>query len=87
MSLPNSPDMQAHTAEVLRQVEGASVRRGGWVGGDAWFGSVMTAVEVKKRLGVHSTMIIKGNTHLFPMKVLHAIFTSTVQHSSSWSLA
>jgi hypothetical protein len=46
--LPNSPDMQAHTAKVLQQVEGTSVRRGGWVGGDAWFGSVMTAVEVKK---------------------------------------
>jgi hypothetical protein len=47
-SLPNSPDMQAHTAKVLPQMEGASVRRGGWVGGDTWFGSVMTAVEVKR---------------------------------------
>jgi hypothetical protein len=71
--LPNSPMMQAHTAEVLRQVEGAGVKAGGWVGGDARFGSVMTAVEVKRRLGVHSTMIIKGHTHLFPMQVLHAI--------------
>jgi hypothetical protein len=72
-SLPNSPDMQAHTAEVFHQVEGAGVKLGGWVGGDAWFGSVVTAVEVMHRLGVHSTMIIKGHTHMFPMLALHPV--------------
>jgi hypothetical protein len=30
-SLPGSPEIHAHTAEVLR-----------WTGGDAWFGSVMS---------------------------------------------
>jgi hypothetical protein len=54
-SLPNEAEMLAHTAEVLRQVEGADVASGGWVGGDAWFGSVMTAVEVMKRMEVDST--------------------------------
>jgi hypothetical protein len=72
-SLPGSPEMQAHTAEVLRQVKGARVKPGGWTGGDAWFGSVMTSVEVMKRLGVHSTFIVKNNTLYYPMGALFAI--------------
>jgi hypothetical protein len=31
--LPNGAFVPAHTAEVLRQVEGAGVSKGGWVGG------------------------------------------------------
>jgi len=61
-SLPRKPQLSTHTAEVLRQVENAGVEEGGWVGGDAWFGSVMTLVEVKKRFGVYSTWIIKNNS-------------------------
>jgi len=72
-SLPKKEEMSAHTAEVLRQVEGAGLPVGGWVGGDAWFGSVMTSVEVKKRLGVHSTFIVKNNKNYFPMEILHSI--------------
>jgi hypothetical protein len=72
-SLPKSPDMQAHTAEVLRQVEGAGVKEGGWCGGDAWFGSVMTTIELKIRLGVHSTFIITNNKQFFPMAPLYSI--------------
>ena len=34
-------------------MEGANVAKGGWVGGDAWFGSVMSAVEVFNRFGVY----------------------------------
>ena len=45
-SLPGHPNMQAHTAEVLWLVNGAGVVRGGWCGGDAWFGSVMTSLEL-----------------------------------------
>ena len=71
--LPNREPVGAHTAEVLRQVEGAGVEKGGWVGGDAWFGSIMTAVEVKKRFGVHSTFIIKNNRTLFPMRGLKRV--------------
>jgi hypothetical protein len=65
-----------HTAEVLRQVEGAKVPRGGWVGGDAWFGSVMTAVEVFVRLGVYSTFILKNNNALFPNRALLAVLVA-----------
>jgi hypothetical protein len=71
--LPTYPEIQAHTAEVLRQVDGAEVEAGGWVGGDAWFGSVMTCVEVKKTFDVHSTFIVKNNQFLFPMAALHAV--------------
>jgi hypothetical protein len=72
-SLPNGPDILAHTAELLRQVEGANVVSGGWFGGDAWFGSFMTAVEVKKRMEVESSWIIKGNHSFYPMAGLNAV--------------
>ena len=54
-------------------MEGANSPQGGWVGGNSWFGSVMTALEVMKRKGVHSTWIIKQNTAYFPLKALHAV--------------
>ncbi|KAG7344005.1 hypothetical protein IV203_022013 [Nitzschia inconspicua] len=72
-SLPGNPVMPAHTAEVLRQVEASGVIPGGWVGGDAWFGSVATSVEVFKRFSVHSTFIVKNNQDFFPMKALRAV--------------
>jgi Transposase IS4 len=71
--LPGKHKMQAHVAEVLRQVEGAGVVEGGWVGGDAWFGSVMTCVEVMKRHKVHSTFVVKNHHLMFPMGVLHSV--------------
>lgn len=72
-SLPGNPPIQAHTAEVLRQVAGAGVLPGGWTGGDAWFGSVMTCVEVMKQLEVHSSFIVKNNVLFYPMGALHTI--------------
>jgi hypothetical protein len=72
-SMPNGCKILTHTAEVMRQVKGAKVVEGGWVGGDAWFGSVITAVEVMKKFKVHSTWIVKGNTAFYPMKVLHRL--------------
>ncbi|CAB9499209.1 unknown protein [Seminavis robusta] len=75
-SLPGSPVMPGHAAEVLRQVRDAKVERGGWCGGDAWFGSVATCVELKKRLGVHSTFIMKNNKHFFPIEALMAVLTA-----------
>ena len=45
-SLPRNENMSAHTAEVLRQVDGAQLSVDGWCGGDAWFGSDMTCVEL-----------------------------------------
>jgi Transposase IS4 len=72
-SLPDRSEVPIHTAEVLRQVERSKVIEGGWVGGDAWFGSVATSVEVFKRMGVHSSFVVKNNMDFFPMKPLHSI--------------
>jgi hypothetical protein len=82
-SLPNGVEIGAHTAEVLRQVDGADVVDGGWVGGDAWFGSVLTAVEVKVSLNVDSTWIIKGNHAFYPMEALHAILKGRFENKIS----
>jgi hypothetical protein len=60
-------------AECLRQVEGACLQEGGWVGGDAWFGSIMSCVELMKKLKVYSTFIVKTNNFLYPMQALYAI--------------
>ena len=72
-SLPSKSCITAHAAEVLRQVEGAQLPPGGWVGGDSWFGSVLSAVEVMTRLKVHSTWVIKQNTDFFPMLALRSV--------------
>ena len=71
--MPDKPPIKTHTAEVLRQVEGAGVVEGGWVGGDAWFVSVASCIEIMKKFKVHSTFIVKNNTNFFLMKVLHKI--------------
>jgi hypothetical protein len=63
--MPNGMEILAHAAEELRQIKGANVVEGGWAGGDAWFGSMTTALEAKKRLSVDSTWIIKGNHTFF----------------------
>jgi len=47
--LPGKPVITTHIAQVLRQAEGALLPEGGWVGGDAWLGSIMSAVELKSR--------------------------------------
>jgi hypothetical protein len=72
-SMPNSMEIPAHAAEVLRQIKGENVVEGGWVGGDAWFGSMVTALEAKKRRNIDSTWIIKGNHAFYPMGELHAV--------------
>ena len=70
---PRMYDIGAHTAEVLRQVEGAGLQQGAWVGGDARFGSIPTVFECFCRFGVYSTFVVKNNVHLFPMAALHAV--------------
>jgi Transposase IS4 len=74
--LPLRNPMQQHTAEVMRQVKGANLVRGGWVGGDAWFGSVMTCIELMKEFGVFSTFIVKTHTLFFPMAALHSVLSA-----------
>ena len=39
--------IKKHVAEILCQAEGANVKKGGWIGGDTWFGLVIAAVELK----------------------------------------
>ena len=72
-SLPKKEPIMAHVAEVLRQCEGAKLADGGWVGGDAWFGSIPAVVELKKRLNVFSTFIVKQNVQYCPMQVIQKI--------------
>jgi hypothetical protein len=72
-TLPDNSEITAHTAEVLRLVDGAKIPKRGWVGGDSWFGSTSTAVEVMNKFGVNSTWIIKQNQHWFPMKPRFAV--------------
>ena len=73
-------DISYHTAEVLRQAENANVVEGRWVGGDAWFGSIESCVELMRVLKLHSTFIIKQNLNYYPMRVLHSILCA--QHGS-----
>ena len=72
-SLPRGEPILGHTAEVLRQCEKSQVKKGGWIGGDAWFGSIPTVVELMKKFGVHSTFIVKNNMQYFPGELLRAI--------------
>ena len=67
--LPRGEVIHQHVAETLRQAKGARVKRGGWVGGDAWFGSINSCVELKRRLGINSSFIVKGNTNYYPMSI------------------
>ena len=78
--LPRKEEISYHCAEVLRQCEESKVMPGGWVGGDAWFGSIKSCIELKKRFNVYSTFIIKQNVQYFSMKILHAV--SIARHSS-----
>ena len=71
--LPRGELIQKHVAEVLRQAEGANVKKGGWIGGDAWFGSINAAVELKCRLGINSTFIVKQNRNYCPIDVIRSI--------------
>lgn len=79
--LPGNPLITAHAAEVLHQVEGAKISSGGWVSGDAWFRSVLSAVEVKVCFNVFSTCFIKQNTEFFPIQALHSC-TVSYEHNT-----
>jgi hypothetical protein len=71
--LPRKEEISYHCAEVLHQCDESKVVEGGWVGGDAWFGSVESCVELKKHFNVYSTFFIKQNVNYFPMRVLYKI--------------
>lgn len=77
-SLPDGAKINDTTAECLRQARAALGDKPDgdgpyplrFVGGDAWFGGVMSCVELKKRLAVDSTFIIKNHTRMFPKEHL-----------------
>jgi hypothetical protein len=56
--MADKSDITAHTTKVLRLVESSKLPVGSLVGGDSWFGSTTTAVEVMRRFCVNSTWII-----------------------------
>jgi hypothetical protein len=74
--LPKEEMVSYHTAEVLRQAENSTLVKGSWVGGDAWFGSVESCVELKRCLGIYSTFIVKQDLQYYPMKVLHVFLVA-----------
>ena len=71
--MPRSELITASVAEVLRQAKNSNLEKGGWVGGDAWFGQVMSCIELVKRLGVFSTFIVKQNLLYFPAAAMKAV--------------
>ena len=72
-SLPRKEPIMAHVAETLRQCESANVAEGGWVGGDAWFGSLPCVVELMVKKGIFSTFIIKQNVQYCPLDVIKRV--------------
>ena len=64
LHLPGGGEMPVHTAEVLRQTRGGGLVEGGWVCGDAWFGSIMTSIELMIRQGVFSSKLLQIWTFL-----------------------
>ncbi len=46
--LPQGEFIHQHVAETLHQVKGAQIKRGGWVGGDTWFSSINSCMELKR---------------------------------------
>ena len=52
---PEGGRLPVYVAEVLCQVEGSHLKKGRWVCGDAWFGSVTIVVELMIRKSVHSS--------------------------------
>ena len=51
--IPDDLYVRVHTIDVLRQIQNSQLKDNAWVGGDAWFGSVHTAVSAVKCFGVH----------------------------------
>ena len=85
-AMPNNLPMSASAAEVLRQVEGAALDKGGWVGGDACFGSVQSCVELKTRFEVFSAFIVKHNKSFFPNGNSARSIDSTTWRKTGWRL-
>ena len=91
--VPLNPPIGAATSEVLRTAENVmgdcrnlpagTPKR--WVVADAWFGSIVSAVELYHRLGITSSFVVKGGTKLFPKKQLLLLLKARHLHvAGNW---
>jgi hypothetical protein len=81
--MTNGMEILAHAAEVLHHFEGSKVVEGVWYGGDAWFVSMVTVLEVNKRLYVESTWIIKGGHSCYPTIALYAVLKARISYKTA----
>ena len=72
-SLPDESKILVHAVEVLRQVEGSRLEKNGWVGGDTWFGSILSCAELKNLMDVNCAFVEKNNTTFFSMKPFYRL--------------
>ena len=83
-SLPESSTIKVHTTEVFWKFEGYQVVKSDRVGGDVWFYSIASRVEIMKNLCVQSTFI-EQNTN-FPEESFAQKYSSVVCFSPRRSL-
>ena len=92
-SLPNGAPIGVAASEVLRTCEAVFGDRrdkpadapNDQVVGDAWFGSLLTVIELFIRLGIYGTFVIKGGTKLFPKKqLLHLLRARFLFAAGNW---
>ncbi len=72
-SLQMHKPIMAHVAETLHQCESGNIVEGGWVRGNALFGLIPSVVELKKKMNIYSTFIIKQNLQYCPVQVIQRI--------------
>ncbi len=71
--LPKQEPILSHVSKILRQAEGAKVVEGGCIGDDAWSGSINSCVELKKRLGIFSSSIVKTDKKYCPVESIRSV--------------
>jgi hypothetical protein len=71
--LPKGKDILYLTPEVPPQEKNSNVIEGGWVGGDAWFGSIESCFELMRFLKLHSSFIIKQNLNNYPIERYYSL--------------
>ena len=63
--------MLVHASEVLRHEAGTVVSLGGYAGGDYWFGSISSCLELKKVMEL--ILLLQFKIILFfPINILHS---------------
>ena len=78
-SLPLGEPILQHVGEVLRQCEGAKLASGGWVGGDAWFGSIPAVVELKKSSTFIQLLFSSKTSNIVPSRYCRGFSRCVIQ--------